>query len=207
MSVRLIDVIDTANLLDKYDEFPYEYDNRRHQYILTDADFEELRAKIRNKKYLDQFVVDPSSNKSKFHKMSSGSRDTVLSADEYDEVEDAQEIIFTEASLLDLLVQVEELKQYDIGINETIDGNLILQIGESTYELTPKEDIILDVEEDVVDEISDINQEAYEEISESNEVVEEDQTIESGIITETLKTLAIGGLVRLGKKYLDSDVA
>ena len=36
-------------------------------------------------------------------------------------------IVFTPASLIDLLSQIEELKDYDIGISETIDGQIQLK--------------------------------------------------------------------------------
>lgn len=132
------------------------------------------------------------------------SHDSIMSADEYDEVVEGDELVFTESSLLDLLINIEELKQYDIGLTETVDGTPLLQIGESTYELTQKEEIIIDVDEDVVDEISEINEETYTEIANDNELIEEDVDIESGLVKEAIKTLAIGGLVRLGKKFLES---
>lgn len=204
--VRLVDVIDVSNILDKYSEFEYDYDHKHNEYILSDADFDELLAKMRNKDYLLQFVVGPE-GRSKYSRLHRGSRDTVISAENVEEIEDVEEIIFTESSLLDLLLQIDELNQYDIGLTETVDGNPLLQIGESTYQLNPKSETILDLDEDIIDEISDINEEVYEELADSNEIVEEDVEIEGGLIKEAIKTLAIGGLVRLGKAYLDSDKA
>ena len=43
------------------------------------------------------------------------------------------EIVFTPAGLLDLLSQIDEFKDLDIGLAPTIDDKLQLQIGNSIY--------------------------------------------------------------------------
>ena len=113
---------------------------------------------------------------------------------------DASEIVLTPAALLDLLSQVEELNQYDIGLYTGLDGNLQLQIGDSYYDLTQESEIIdIEVENNVVDTIAEVSEEAYDNIDGDAET---EAPIESGPIAEVIKTLAIGGLVRLGKHYL-----
>ena len=59
------------------------------------------------------------------------------------------------------------------------------------------------VEDEVVEEVSDINDSALEEI----EDIEFEDTVEGGILSEALKTLAVGGMVRLTSKLLGKDVA
>ena len=82
-----------------------------------------------------------------------------------------------------------------------MDGKLQLQVGDSLYELATDDSVTeIEVDEDIVDEISDINEEAYESLL-ANGATDED-VIESGLISEALKTLLIGGVVRLGKHYL-----
>lgn len=110
------------------------------------------------------------------------------------------EIVLTPAALLDLLSNIEEFKDYNIGLFETLDGNLQLQVGDSYYDLTSESDISeVSIDESSLNQISEINDEAYEHV-ESDEVVENE--VESGVITELVKTLALGGLVRLGKNLL-----
>ena len=44
-------------------------------------------------------------------------------------------IIFTPASLLEILNQIDELKDYNISVTETLDGNIQIEIGDSTYQI------------------------------------------------------------------------
>lgn len=114
------------------------------------------------------------------------------------------EILFTSSSLIDLLSQIEELKDVDVGIVETPDGDIQLQVGESTYSIDTNNADIVEVSSDVVDEISDINEEAYSELSSNSElsITEDSDVINSGIIKEIAKTLLVGGLVRLTGKVI-----
>lgn len=112
------------------------------------------------------------------------------------------ELVFTPASILELLSKIEEFEDLDLGLTEGLDGSLMLQVGDSVYRIDPEENITeIDVAEDVVDEISNINENTYSELINSGMAVD-DQVVETGIIKETLKTLLIGGIVRLGKEYL-----
>lgn len=123
----------------------------------------------------------------------------------------SEELLFTETAVFDFLLNIEELKDYDIGLAKTVDGQMLITIGESTYTVESKselDEMELDVDEQSFEAISDFNEEQYDTIiAEGNVEVEEDVDIESGIIAEAVKTLAIGGLVRLGKAYLTSDKA
>ena len=112
-------------------------------------------------------------------------------------------IVFTPASLIDLLSQIDELANYDIGITETLDDKIQLTIGDSTYLIDDAEATEVNVDDAVVEDVEDINVEAYENLDDSIEVaVGDEQIIESGIIKELAKTLLVGGLVRLGSKLL-----
>lgn len=112
------------------------------------------------------------------------------------------ELVFTPASILELLSKIEEFEDLDLGLTEGLDGSLMLQVGDSVYRIDPEENITeIDVAEDVVDEISNINENTYSELINSGMAID-DQVVETGIIKETLKTLLIGGIVRLGKDYL-----
>lgn len=116
-----------------------------------------------------------------------------------------ESIVFTPASLIDLLSQIEELNDSAIGISETIDGKIQLNVGESSYIIDTDVATDVIVDEQTVEQVEDTNFEAYESLDESIEVsVPEDGyvPIESGIIKELAKTLLVGGLVRLSTNAL-----
>lgn len=116
---------------------------------------------------------------------------------------DNNEILFTTASLLDFLQQIDELSDKDIILNED-DSAITVTIGDSTYTINKSDAEEVEVEPEVVDEVSEINETTYEELDdvEYNEVDEGEDVVEGGLLKEALKTLAIGGLVRLTGKLL-----
>ena len=131
------------------------------------------------------------------------------------------EILFTSAAVLDLLSQLEELKDKDLLVEDTQTG-LAIVIGDNNYNINYDRAEEVEVPREVVDEISDITDETYASVSEENDIgiwVESDEPIddepidtdtevvEGGIIKEALKTLAIGGLVRLTGKLVGKDIA
>lgn len=109
------------------------------------------------------------------------------------------EMLFTPASVLDLLTQIDELSEYEVGITQELNGQFQLTVGNSVYSIADDAKNIV-VEESVVDDISDVNLDTYEMLSEQGEV--DLFPIESGVIKEITKTLLVGGLVRLTKKLL-----
>lgn len=112
-------------------------------------------------------------------------------------------ILFTPASLMDLLSKIDELNDYDIGVTETLDDKLQIVIGDSIYVIDDNDATDIDVSQDVVEVVEDANLEAYESLDDSIDVaIGDEQPIESGILKELAKTLLVGGLVRLGKKLL-----
>lgn len=122
-------------------------------------------------------------------------------------VMDNNEILFTPAALLDFLRQIDELSDKDIIVNDT-DATITVTIGDSTYSINTGNAEEVEVADEVVDEVAEINDTAYEEMDdvEFTEISEE-EVVEGGIIKEALKTLAVGGLVRLTGKILGKDVA
>lgn len=114
-------------------------------------------------------------------------------------------IVLTPAGLLELLTQVDELKDYNIGIVESIDGKLQLQIGESVYELgeTAPE---VSVAPEVVEQVEDINLEAYEQIEEDINFNDGSQPVEGGLINSLIKAVKVGGMLRLAAKVLKNNL-
>lgn len=121
---------------------------------------------------------------------------------------DNNEILFTTASLLDFLQQIDELSDKDIILNED-DSTIAVTIGDSIYTINKSDAEEVEVEPEVVDEVAEINETTYEELDDVvyNEVDEGEEVVEGGILSEALKTLAVGGLVRLTGKLLGKDVA
>ena len=110
-------------------------------------------------------------------------------------------VVFTPASVLSLLTKIDELKDVNIGMTETMDGKLQLSVGESIYELEPEVDTNVQVDDSVVDKIEDVNQQTYEDLAEDGEV-ELQEEVTGGVLKEIAKTLLLGGMVRLTGKML-----
>lgn len=115
---------------------------------------------------------------------------------------DNNEILLTPAALLDFLRQVDELSDKDISVDDT-GSALNITIGDSSYSIDFNQAEEVEVPDEVVDEVADINESTYEELDdvEYNEL-DDEEPVEGGLIKEALKTLAIGGLVRLTTKLL-----
>lgn len=111
-------------------------------------------------------------------------------------------IIFTPVAVLDLLNQIDELKDYNIGMQETPEGTIQFSVGESTYEISPEAVEEVEAPEEVVDTIEDINDDAFEDLLDSEEFEEPLETVESGIVKEAIKSLLLGGAIKLIKKLL-----
>lgn len=118
---------------------------------------------------------------------------------------DNNEILLTPAALLDFLRQVDELADKDIILDEN-DSAITVTIGESTYSINKSDAEEVEVPDEVVDEVAEINENTYEEIDDVEYTEIEDEVVEGGIISEALKTLAVGGLVRLAGKIMGKDV-
>ena len=111
-------------------------------------------------------------------------------------------IIFTPASRLEILNQIDELKDYNISVTETLDGNIQIEIGDSTYQIDTDNIEEVEVPEDVVDTVEDINEETYEELVDSEEFESTEEVVEGGFLKEAIKSLLLGGAVKLIKKLL-----
>lgn len=112
-------------------------------------------------------------------------------------------IVFTPASVLDLLTQIDELKEYDIGITETIDDKLQLQVGSSIYEIVVENAEEIPVPEHVANEVETINQETYEDLLESDDFEMKDQEpVHSGLLTTMVKSMLLGGAIKFIKNML-----
>ena len=114
----------------------------------------------------------------------------------------SEELVLTSAGLLELLLNIDEFKDFDFGLVESLDNNLQLQVNDSYYTIQPENTSEnVEIDEDSLNQISQINDESYQELLD-NDQVSEQEPIESGLIKELVKTLAIGGLVRLGKSLI-----
>lgn len=122
-----------------------------------------------------------------------------------------EQLLFTSASVLDLLVQIDELKDKDIFISDTANG-FTVNIGESTYVIKPEAPVEVEVDEEVVDEVADAIIDTYEDMADEEKInIEEhefnDEPVEGGPIFSLLKTLAVGGMVKMAGKALGKNIA
>ena len=109
-------------------------------------------------------------------------------------------LLLTPASLVDFLSQIDELSEKSISLNSD-NGYIEVSIGEATYRIRPQDEVNVPVSVDDIDEVNDAADDTYDELVD-NGYIENSDEIESGIIKELIKTLAIGGMVRLAAKKL-----
>ena len=120
--------------------------------------------------------------------------DEIFMTDDYSETK-----VLTVSGLVSFLSEIEELQGKDISVADE-DSTLTISIGDSTYRIESLESSEVEVDSAVVDTVDFIDEEGWDEIA---DVVEEaEEPVEGGIIKEVLKTLAIGGLVRLTKNAI-----
>ena len=130
---------------------------------------------------------------------------------------DNQETLFTAAALLDFLRQIDELSDKDIDVFDN-ESFALITIGDNQYRIDYDTAEEVEVPEEAVDEVTDIIEDTYDELGASgvdyeevSDIVEDENgnldVVEGGIIKEALKTLAIGGLVRLTGKLVGKDIA
>lgn len=109
-------------------------------------------------------------------------------------------LLLTPASLVDFLSQIDELSEKSISLNSD-NGYIEVSIGEATYRIRPQDEVNVPVSVDNIDEVNEAADDTYDELVD-NGYVENSDEVESGIIKELIKTLAIGGMVRLAAKKL-----
>ena len=111
-------------------------------------------------------------------------------------------LVLTPSALLAFLSNIKELKDLDITIGED-ETHIEVQIGDSSYILESPESSEVEIDEMAVNEISDLDEEGYDELAEDEDIEHledvDGDLVEGGIIKELIKTLAVGGLVRLTK--------
>lgn len=110
-------------------------------------------------------------------------------------------LVLTPSALLTFLAQIEELKTTEISLVEDEDA-IRVQIGDDTYVLESPQTSEVEISEDAVEELDSLNEEGYEQLAEDEDINLEDvsgEEVEGGVIKELIKTLAVGGLVRLTK--------
>lgn len=111
------------------------------------------------------------------------------------------QLLLTPAALLSILIQIDELKDRDIQLTEDLDGTLKLQIDQNVYDLQDQNTLEVEVDPEVIQEVDDANADAYEDLQMDDNIQLSD-TVEGGLLSELMKTLAVGGMIRLTQKLL-----
>lgn len=117
------------------------------------------------------------------------------------EAADMDELLFTSASVLDLLSNIDELKGKDINLAETSSG-VTITVGDVTYEIKSSDASEVEVDESIIEEIDSITTDAYEELSTDGVQVDDKEDVQGGPIKSLLKTLLLGGMIKLTAKML-----
>lgn len=112
------------------------------------------------------------------------------------------EILFTPAAVIGLLTQIEELKSSDISFNEE---TMSLSIGDTDYNIEADVAVDVDVDRYTIQKVAQVNEEGYEDLQQEGVEIIDDVPVEGGIVKELVKTLLIGGMVRLNNKYMSQD--
>lgn len=111
--------------------------------------------------------------------------------------------MFTGSALLHFITSIDELKDKEISFIEN-DDSIDITIGDSKYRLMPQlennADIIVTTPAAASD-VEDIQQDEYDELI-GNEDVDVSDNIEGGIITTLVKSLLLGGMLKLAPKLM-----
>lgn len=114
-----------------------------------------------------------------------------------------EEIVFTSGALLELFNQIQEFEGHTFEVADDGDS-VVLSVDGSTYTLkSAVEDVPAD--EETIETIADIDDEVYSDIADSDYIgddIDAGEPVESGIIKEAIKSLLLGGMIRLSSKLL-----
>lgn len=111
------------------------------------------------------------------------------------------DILFTPAAVLDMLSQIDELNDKELGLEENDDINLVFTIGDSRYEISGKRATRVHTDSKNYESAMDADDECLHDLEEEDRIDIQD-AVEGGIIKETVKTLLVGGLVRLTSRLV-----
>ena len=110
-------------------------------------------------------------------------------------------IVFTPSAVIHLLTEIDDLKDKNISLSELDGGKLQISVGTSTYDILTSTSLEVEVDEDVLEAVVEENIQTYEELVDVEDI-EISEPVESGIITGLVKSLLLGGLIRLAPKLL-----
>lgn len=112
------------------------------------------------------------------------------------------EVLFTPAALFDFLTQIEELKSYAVSVADTPGGSIQISIGDSIYNVTGQDAVEVPVNPNTVVEVREAAEDAYDELGSNVNNTANLEPVTSGVLKQIVKTLLIGGLVRLTDRIL-----
>ena len=116
-------------------------------------------------------------------------------------IEHMDELVFTPSAVLHLLTEIDELKDKNISLSELSDGNLQISIGDSTYNIVTGDSVEVEVDDSVIETVVEENIQTYEELTD-NANIEISEPVESGVLSGIVKSLLLGGMIRLAPKLL-----
>lgn len=111
------------------------------------------------------------------------------------------ETLFTPAAVLELLTNIEELKDVPISLSEPSGNSINIQVGNNTYQIMLNSALKCVMDKDTVDVIEDEADSAFATLAENDDIVVEDP-VEGGLIKGIVKSLLLGGLIRAVPKLI-----
>lgn len=113
------------------------------------------------------------------------------------------EFVFTTPALLSFLGQIDELSKYEINLTEESNEQIQVAIGDSIYRINANSAESVPIDTTALQEVTDIADDACEELTSYDLDYDSGlRPIETGVLKEAVKTLFVGGLVRLTNKIL-----
>lgn len=114
-----------------------------------------------------------------------------------------QEYLFTASGLLDMLLQIDEFKYYQLDISSDGLGNLQLHVNDSIYMFKAVDSVNIPVSDTQFEAVQDCAESTYEAILDDIDYDSSDlQSVNSGLLKQLVKTLLVGGMVRITNKLL-----
>lgn len=111
--------------------------------------------------------------------------------------------VFTPVGILEILSQISELDDYELGLQEDPNGDVRIFVGESQYIIKSSSLDKLVVPENVSDSIENIDKDTADEILDAGaEERSHSDVVESGVLREIVKSMLVGGAIRMIKKLL-----
>lgn len=110
------------------------------------------------------------------------------------------QLLFTPAAVLDLLMSIDELQGTPIELEDNV-SSIKLRIGGSEYNISDNNASEIKTDSRTLSDVEAVAEDAYDELEQSGKV-EYSEPVQSGLLKNVVKSLLLGGMLRLSAKLL-----